>query len=841
MSANFMPTIGPYSNLKPFRFWCQQVLPLTYDDSLSYYELLNKVVDYLNKTMEDVDTVTNDMQAMLAAFDSLQSYVNTYFDNLDITANVEIALDKMAENGSLSALLSPIVGEQIGGVVADQIDNAVAQQIYNTVAEQIGSVVALQLSSVVPNAVGTWLEENVDPESDVIIDKSLAINGAAAESAMTGAKFNMLNAYLNANNGLKSLEKTCIVSSSGKWATPTAKHVSIPVNAGDVVTLTSGESQTTYSFIKLDNATNGENVSFADGYSSRTVLAANTTVELTIPETCFYLCISSYSPSPTPTNQFPVYVNINGVNYTRNVVPYIQNIDSRVTVLETDNDNNKEDIENINDVINAPNGIEYWNENGVIYADGQYRSDASKHINIKVETSDVITLRYGTSIGVYAFLKSTGSVGEMADFCEGYTSRIVTQAFTDYNLTLPADCKYLYIATRNANNDYIGPTNIIINGTDRIYNIRQKLDELSNKGERHIIMSENLNTKLVIDRDTVIDGNGYAIDLGTHFDVNDLTFTSNKATINYTANETDFMYTTFITGADPFIGTRGQYQFYNCCLYAIYSDKSKTTILTPASSATVLNNTNNSFRYTVSSDVGTITVHINDTDGLIDIVLCNDKKSGYTTNYCLLCDGHNITVKNTKFLFAASSCVCLMNSNYLFENCEFAYSKSFCGFESKQSNNGRVVNCLAHNVAGDGYNYHSGGSHEIVSSDAYYCGDDGVSHHDEGTVFNILGGEYHHNGKAGVASPAQRCYGEIHDVYVHDNIYGILLPYPYVTSSQHYGDKIKIYNPIIISNTTGIRSGFKCVVKAPYFSGNTTDTDATDDGDGFGNGQITIV
>ena len=46
--------IRGYSTLKPFRFWCQKVLPLVYDDSLSYYELLNKVVNYLNNTREDL-------------------------------------------------------------------------------------------------------------------------------------------------------------------------------------------------------------------------------------------------------------------------------------------------------------------------------------------------------------------------------------------------------------------------------------------------------------------------------------------------------------------------------------------------------------------------------------------------------------------------------------------------------------------------------------------------------------------------------------------------------------------------------------------------------------------
>lgn len=39
-------------DLNYFRFWCYKVLPLVYDDSLSYYEVLCKVVDYINKLIE---------------------------------------------------------------------------------------------------------------------------------------------------------------------------------------------------------------------------------------------------------------------------------------------------------------------------------------------------------------------------------------------------------------------------------------------------------------------------------------------------------------------------------------------------------------------------------------------------------------------------------------------------------------------------------------------------------------------------------------------------------------------------------------------------------------------
>ena len=69
--ADFDPTMGTYNDLRPFRFWCQKVLPLVYDDSLSYYEVLCKLVDYLNKTMEDVGVLHDDVDALNTAYQQL--------------------------------------------------------------------------------------------------------------------------------------------------------------------------------------------------------------------------------------------------------------------------------------------------------------------------------------------------------------------------------------------------------------------------------------------------------------------------------------------------------------------------------------------------------------------------------------------------------------------------------------------------------------------------------------------------------------------------------------------------------------------------------------------------
>lgn len=55
-----------------FQFWCQKVLPAVYDDSLSYYELLCKVVDYLNKVIDELNTqgdAITELQENVAALD----------------------------------------------------------------------------------------------------------------------------------------------------------------------------------------------------------------------------------------------------------------------------------------------------------------------------------------------------------------------------------------------------------------------------------------------------------------------------------------------------------------------------------------------------------------------------------------------------------------------------------------------------------------------------------------------------------------------------------------------------------------------------------------------------
>ena len=149
MPANFTPKPGEYKDLQPFRFWCQKILPLVYDDSLSYYELLCKVVDYLNKTMEDVDTLHTDVDNVREAYSQLQDWVNNYFDSTDFQNKVNKKLDEMTKNGTLLRIMTP--------AIISETDK--------------------------------WLKANISQETGYALDASLTLANAAAQALKVGNEF----------------------------------------------------------------------------------------------------------------------------------------------------------------------------------------------------------------------------------------------------------------------------------------------------------------------------------------------------------------------------------------------------------------------------------------------------------------------------------------------------------------------------------------------------------------------------------------------------------------------------------------------------------------------------
>ena len=67
--------MGDFIKNNPFRFWCQKVLPLVYDDSLSYYELLCKVVGKLNELAGNQNNLSDEIKAVANDLNNFKTQV----------------------------------------------------------------------------------------------------------------------------------------------------------------------------------------------------------------------------------------------------------------------------------------------------------------------------------------------------------------------------------------------------------------------------------------------------------------------------------------------------------------------------------------------------------------------------------------------------------------------------------------------------------------------------------------------------------------------------------------------------------------------------------------------
>lgn len=61
-----------------FKFWCQKVLPLVYDDSLSYYEVLCKVVDYINNLISEDKLIEENISELQEQLSVVENWINNY-------------------------------------------------------------------------------------------------------------------------------------------------------------------------------------------------------------------------------------------------------------------------------------------------------------------------------------------------------------------------------------------------------------------------------------------------------------------------------------------------------------------------------------------------------------------------------------------------------------------------------------------------------------------------------------------------------------------------------------------------------------------------------------------
>jgi hypothetical protein len=141
------------------------------------------------------------------------TFVENYFENLDVQQEINNKLDEMVQQGTLQPLLAPYVAAGLPDVVSDQLSGVVTLYLPGTVQNQLPGVVADQIDDAVapevPGAVTTWLTANVNPVgSAVVVDSTLSIAGAAADAKVTGDNITYLSDKLDIVSGLIMDEET---------------------------------------------------------------------------------------------------------------------------------------------------------------------------------------------------------------------------------------------------------------------------------------------------------------------------------------------------------------------------------------------------------------------------------------------------------------------------------------------------------------------------------------------------------------------------------------------------------------------------------------------------------
>lgn len=153
-------------NVPPFVRYCSAIIPTMFDDSLSYYEALCALNKFLQTNVIDVinnnATVTEEY---IRLTNELKAYVENYFDNLDVQEEINIKLDKMSQDGTLTAIISQFLG--LGALA-----------VFNTEADMIASehlTKGAKAKTLGKNTIGDGFGAyyNIDVTGDIALTNGL--------------------------------------------------------------------------------------------------------------------------------------------------------------------------------------------------------------------------------------------------------------------------------------------------------------------------------------------------------------------------------------------------------------------------------------------------------------------------------------------------------------------------------------------------------------------------------------------------------------------------------------------------------------------------------------------
>ena len=145
---NDKPTIKPINVDNPFIGYVAKTIPLAFDESMSYYEVLCNLKELVGQAITSLNNTNQGFIELQNLFNELEDYVNSYFDNLDVQNEINHKLDEMAQDGTITHLIedymTPFI-EQQNQTIQDNFDSQ-NQTIQNNFKELICNVATILIT-----------------------------------------------------------------------------------------------------------------------------------------------------------------------------------------------------------------------------------------------------------------------------------------------------------------------------------------------------------------------------------------------------------------------------------------------------------------------------------------------------------------------------------------------------------------------------------------------------------------------------------------------------------------------------------------------------------------------
>lgn len=247
----------PLVNITMFRGYVNRVLPTVYDDSLSYYEVLAKVMEKLNEVIEldneqnviinnlpqDVSSFAEQLaefeEGMTTQFNEFKELINGSLDAFEAEVNAKIATDNRPTQGSTKLVTSGGVYAAIQDVVNTLVKDAVPTQGSTNYITSGGVYAGIQAAVDTLNATIATKQSALTFDTTPTENSVNPVQSGGIKTYVDTAKGDVqrnLDDYISSNNTRSSaIEGDVAALQTGKQNTLTFDQ-SPTLNSGNPVT-----------------------------------------------------------------------------------------------------------------------------------------------------------------------------------------------------------------------------------------------------------------------------------------------------------------------------------------------------------------------------------------------------------------------------------------------------------------------------------------------------------------------------------------------------------------------------------------------------------------------------